>query len=101
MEYAKKHRALSEPLSAAFSRIWGEILIYAGCVLGLLMGCGKTVWEHPVKGTGSLQQDLAECEERARHAAQEGDPHTGNVLSMQDHINECLEAHGYVKRSGS
>ncbi len=75
------------------------VLWRAACVLGVMTGCGMSVWEHPVKGTGSLQQDLAACEERARQVAQEGDPHTGNVLSMQDHINECLQVHGYVKRS--
>lgn len=41
-------------------RIVGEIMIEAGCVFGLLMGCGKTVREHPVKETGNLQQDPAE-----------------------------------------
>lgn len=37
-----------------------EIMIEAGCVFGLLMGCGKTVREHPVKETGNLQQDPVE-----------------------------------------
>jgi hypothetical protein len=64
-----------------------------------MTGCGKTVWEHPSKGSESFQQDLTACEKLAREAAQEGDPHTGNVLSVQDHINECLQVHGYVKRS--
>jgi hypothetical protein len=64
-----------------------------------MTGCGKTVWEHPAKGTRSLQQDLATCEQWARQVAQEGDPHTGDVLSTQDHINECLQVHGYVERS--
>ena len=67
--------------------------------LGADGGCGITGWDHPVKGIGSLQQDLVACEERAKRVAQEGDPHTGNVLTVQDHIDECLEARGYVKRS--
>lgn len=72
----------------------------AACILGLMASCGITRWEHPVKGIGGLQQDLAACEARARQGALEGDPHTGNVLSVQDHIDECLQARGYIKRSG-
>ncbi|MEP7150519.1 MAG: hypothetical protein ABI856_02330 [Nitrospira sp.] len=53
-----------------------------------------------MKGIGGLQQDLAACGERATQGGQEGDPHTGNVLSVQDYIDECLQARGYVKRSG-
>lgn len=86
--------------SVPFPQILGWIVMSAGTVVGLSIGCTQTVWEHPVKGTKSLQQDMAECEERAGHAAQEGDPHTGNVLSKQDYITECLEAYGYSKRSG-
>ncbi len=86
-------------MSASSFRMRNEILWWAACVLGLMTGCGKTVWEHPVKGFEGLQQDLAVCEERAGQAAQEGDPHTGNVLSVQDHIDDCLQVRGYVKRS--
>jgi hypothetical protein len=70
------------------------------CVLGVMAGCGRTVWDHPVKGTGSLQQDLADCRERAGRAMQEGDPHSGNAIPLQAHIDECLQRHGYVKGSG-
>lgn len=87
-------------LRGVVPRILSGILMCAGWVAGLPIGCATTVWEHPEKGTANLQEDLAQCEERARHAAQEGDPHTGNVLSMQDHLNECLEARGYLKRPG-
>ncbi len=38
----------------------------AACILGVMAGCGVTRWEHPMKGIGGLQQDLAACEERAK-----------------------------------
>ena len=72
----------------------------AACILGVMAGCGVTRWEHLMKGIGVLQQDMAACEARAKQSGQEGDPHTGNMLSLQDHIDECLQARGYVKRSG-
>ncbi|MDF0643818.1 MAG: hypothetical protein P0111_07275 [Nitrospira sp.] len=89
-----------QTVSVTVVRLLSGVLLCAGCVVGLPIGCAKTVWEHPVKGTSSLPQDRAGCEERAGHLAQEGDPHTGNVQSMQDHIDECLRALGYVERSG-
>lgn len=80
--------------------IRSAMLLSTGCVSVVMTGCGSTVWEHPVKGTGSLQQDIADCTELAEHAVQEGDPHSGNVLPLQEHINGCLQGRGYVQRSG-
>ena len=67
---------------------------------GALAACGVRRSKHPMRGIGGLEQGSGACEQPVKQDGREGDPHTGGMLSMQDHIDECLQARGYLERSG-
>jgi len=73
-------------------------ILIISAALGALAGCTSTVWNHPTRGTATLQQDLEECKRRAMQEAMDHDPHTGNMLPVQEQVHQCLRAQGYIQR---
>ena len=67
-------------------------------------GSAGRLWRQEMEtsheGNRRLEQGSGACEQPVKQDGREGDPHTGGMLSLQEHIDECLQARGYLERSG-
>ena len=69
-----------------------------GCIaLGLLTACTTPVWDHPT-GMAYFERDRSESTQQATNEEMAIDPHGGASIPVQNRVQECLRARGYVER---